>query len=310
MRFAVLKTLFFFFRLRFVEGDINDNLYTNEYHAMMRHAIICGAVLIILVLVAILIIPIFAPWTPINCRHQDVDIRTGRVREMRYLLYCKMSDYIKESPISNALPKDFVENAEPEWHRVNTLSPGVHHSPHYIFHSALFQMHSLASIWNMNELPDILREKTAFHLLALWQYAGDDSLADEYLSWFLCFNDFSDPEKREKLMQNLDTLKMPRIETNGNHVIKTFFFPNGQPMEWCEGYSNSIGGFVLDGYRFQWDIQSKLTCIDKFTHGVLSEHETKSLEQHPEYKAAQKLLLENDQPTDSSSNMDFSIEAQ
>lgn len=270
-------------------------------------------VLALAVCIGHLAMSIFFPWSPLNCRHQDVDITTGRLRFTRYLLFCKVSERIEPSTLSQALPPDVVAAATPEWHRVNTFSPGVHHSPHYIFHSAIYQIHILDDIWKMPEfydLPEELRKQTALHVLALWQHSGNDSLADDYIRGL---NDLMEEDKRQKILSVLPTLTMPRIETNGTEVTRTVFFPNGQSMDRIHGYVDSTGKFVRHGVweqwrqdgkrsryghfeqgyhhgrRFEWDRDGKLIVIEAFNRGQLSEYKSDNLEQHPDFEAAQLL---------------------
>ena len=75
--------------------------------------------------VILFVAPLFFPWSPLNCRHQDIDIKSGRLRFQRYLLFCKVSEQIRESPISEAIGDELADTSNsPEWHRVNTFSPG------------------------------------------------------------------------------------------------------------------------------------------------------------------------------------------
>jgi len=275
----------------------------------------------VVVSVLLLIICYFAvsalfPWTRFNCEYEDIDIRTGRLRLTRYVLFCRISERIEESPLSEAIPAEMVAAEDPQWRRVNTFTPPGRHSPHHIFHSAIGQINMLARIWEMSEtethgLPANLKQKTARHVLALWQYGDDDSLVDGYLR---CLHDLQEKRKRKKILAVLPTLEMPLVETNGKQCVQTVFFPNGQPMNRIHGYADPSGSFVSHGAsevwwsngaravygrfeagrphgrRFQWDEDRKLIVIEVFNHGLLSEYETENLEEHPGYKVAQQLL--------------------
>lgn len=110
-----------------------------------------------------------APWTPLNCRYEDVDIRSGRIRHTRYLLYCRISDRIASTALSDALlPTDF-DAASPDWRRVNTFSPGVRHSPHHEFHGAISQMEMLRTLCDLVEFTPDARRQSALRLLTTWQ---------------------------------------------------------------------------------------------------------------------------------------------
>lgn len=268
-------------------------------------------------LIAFFALSFLLPWTPLNCQHQDVDIRTGRIRYTRYLLFCKISERIEDSPISRVLPAEMVAITTPEWHRVNTFSPGVFNSPHYSFHGAVSEIYSLESLWQVSQVydfsfPEELKTQTARHLLALWQHAGDYFLAKKYIQ---CLSDLYDDPKRPALLKSLQTLQMPLIETNGNEIVRTVFFPNGKAMDRVHGHVNLSGKFIRHGIwerwqsdgtlslyahfendelhdrRFHWNEDGSLNSIDAFDHGELSEYKSTNLEQDPDYGLAQQLMV-------------------
>ncbi len=58
-------------------------------------------------------------WSRLNCRYEDVDINTGRIRYTRYLLFCPLGSRIEETWLSRASQES---SDSPDWHRVNTFS--------------------------------------------------------------------------------------------------------------------------------------------------------------------------------------------
>ena len=129
-----------------------------------------------------LVVPIFVPWSGINCRHQDINIKTGRARYTRSLWFIKVSERTEDTRLSLALQGETVDVADIKaWHRVNTFSPGVRHSPHYIFHSALSQAHQMEMIESMIKLTPERKRDIAWAILTTWQQSGRDSSADEYI---------------------------------------------------------------------------------------------------------------------------------
>ena len=273
---------------------------------VVRWTVASVIVLVVLVLVV--------PWSPLNCRYEDVDITTGRLRLSRYLLFCKVSERIEDSPLTLVLPQDVVKEARPEWRRVNTFSPGVDHSPHHAFHGAIHQVRTLSQMWEMPELyslPADMRQATALHVLALWQHSDNDSLAGDYMG---VLYDLMDTRKRQQILEALPTLRMPLVETNDSQVTRTVFFPNGQLMDRIHGYVDSSGAFVrhgvwecwhsngarslyghfengrLDGRRFEWDRDGRLISIAAYNRDELSEYQFENLDAHPDYDAARRLL--------------------
>jgi hypothetical protein len=121
------------------------------------------------------------PWSPINCWHYDVDIHSGRIRYTRYFAFIRISQHIDESALSRALQRDELQRAHPKWKRALTFSPGVHNSPHYVFHSAISQIRELELIWRLGEYTPSARRSSAKRLLELWQQGQSDDAAKQYL---------------------------------------------------------------------------------------------------------------------------------
>lgn len=120
-------------------------------------------------------------WSELNCRHEDVDIKTGRIRHTRYLLYCRVDEKVEDSILTNALPREAVDGVQPDWRRVNTFSPGVRHSPHYAYHGAFSQIHHLQIIWTMVPFSDEAKRYVAEQVLRIWQSSGSYFRADDYI---------------------------------------------------------------------------------------------------------------------------------
>ena len=81
-------------------------------------------VIIILLMIFIIIYPAIFTWSPMCCRYEDVDINTGRIRYTRYLLYCKISEKVKNSTLTEPIGV-FDEDTQPNWKNVNDFSPTV-----------------------------------------------------------------------------------------------------------------------------------------------------------------------------------------
>ncbi|SHI61126.1 hypothetical protein SAMN02745181_0495 [Rubritalea squalenifaciens DSM 18772] len=137
-----------------------------------------------LILVIILVAaPFLAPtWSPVNCRHEEIDLDTGRVRYTRMLYWIPVRTEIYHTPISEALGVTDLKSRAGDWQRVNTFSPGVRYSPHYIYHSALSQTQTLAMMWELQQYSHDARKEAAATVLKLWKTSGRDSGADDYIS--------------------------------------------------------------------------------------------------------------------------------
>lgn len=264
------------------------------------------------ILLIVVVIPFFLPWSPLNCWHEDVDITTGRIRRQWILLFVKVSESIEETPVSEIVLRGQFSPAAPQWHRVNTFSPGVHYSPHYRYHSAVHQIEQLVNLWQMPpplSFPAELKEPTARHVLALWQEGSDDRASDYIRQLY----ELLDAENRDALINAIATIEMPQIETVGSRTVKTTFFPSGRPMERFEGYLTATGEFVADGVweswhdngrravyghlragrhdgrRFEWDRDGGLIEIAGYENNELTEYEGTNLALHPEFAKAKEL---------------------
>lgn len=114
----------------------------------------------------------------VYCRHQDIDINSGRIRNQRNLLFFCIVESIVESPVSRELG---LEGSSPDWRRVNTFSPGGQPSPHYVFHGAIHQTRSLEDMMSMVEFTPEAKRQTFRNLLELWQREQRDDASDEYV---------------------------------------------------------------------------------------------------------------------------------
>jgi hypothetical protein len=114
------------------------------------------------------------PWSPVNNWTDSIDIHSGRIRHERYFLYRRISDTTEDGVLTKALEPSDLVGVVPEWHAVNTFSPGVHHSPHYRFHGAFYDINQLQMQWEMGHFTPAAKRVTAKHALACWEAAGGD----------------------------------------------------------------------------------------------------------------------------------------
>ena len=121
------------------------------------------------------------PWSPVNGWHYDMDIASGRIRYTRYLFWVPWRQVIEDSALTKALRPEDLADVQADWHRVQTFSPGVSHSPHYHFHSATAQIRELEIAWTLAEFTPAARRTSAKRVLQLWQLAGRDNGARDYL---------------------------------------------------------------------------------------------------------------------------------
>jgi hypothetical protein len=278
----------------------------------MRRFWVTVSALLSVILLAVVVTPFFIPWSPLNCWHEEVDITTGRIRRQWILLFVKVAESIEETPLSEVVLSGQPPTGTPQWHRINTFSPGIHHSPHYRYHGAGHQIRELAELWQLpppQSFPAELKEPTARHVLALWQ-EGSDYRAGDYL---MELYGLLHAENRDTLIKTIAQIEMPKLETVGNRTVKTTYFPSGRPMERFEGYRTAAGGFVADGVweswhangkrevyghlregrhdgrRFEWSRDGALIAIVGYHNNELTEYEGANLARHPDFEKAQEL---------------------
>ena len=121
------------------------------------------------------------PWSGLNCSQNDIDTTSGRTRYTRYLFWMPVSRTESGSALTNALTHEDLAGARADWHPVMTLSPGMHHSPHYRLHGAISQIRDLEIGWDFGKMTPAARRQTARSVLRLWRETGSYFRAGEYI---------------------------------------------------------------------------------------------------------------------------------
>ena len=148
----------------------------------MRKLWISIAATLALVALPPLMVPVFIPWSEINCEHQEINVRTGQARCSRSLWFVKVSERVEDTALSHALNGETVDVAEIEpWHRVNTFSPGQRNSPHYRYHGAFSQANMFEMLQQMHGLNKADAAGLAREALIQWQTSGNDFAAGKLL---------------------------------------------------------------------------------------------------------------------------------
>jgi hypothetical protein len=141
----------------------------------------------LLVLVSIppilLVLSLFGlfPWSGVNCWQNDIDITSGRIRQTRYLLWVPVQRTVRDSSLTRAVSPAATADSSEDWHPVVTLSPGLHHSPHFRFHGAIHQIRELEICWEFGKMTPAAREETARQVIRLWKQNLDYFRATDYI---------------------------------------------------------------------------------------------------------------------------------
>lgn len=115
-------------------------------------------------------------WSPLACRHEDMDINSGRVRHTRYLFYICINESVEDTFISGSV----APVGPPDWRRVNTFSPGVHYSPHYRYHGAIAQAKALELMDQLVPFTPKAKERAAVAVLRGW-HQGSYGMAERFI---------------------------------------------------------------------------------------------------------------------------------
>ena len=153
---------------------------------MRFRRIIWVLVIFVSILVAAgLILPdvniVLRKWPKLGSEFDDVDINTGRTRQVRYLLYYKTSEKIQDSILTRTIG-EFPDDVWPDWQRVNTFPlVGRRYSPHYVYHGAIYQIHKVDIIWQLCPFSDEAKKHMACTILDRWQSDGSYFGAGRYI---------------------------------------------------------------------------------------------------------------------------------
>ena len=119
-------------------------------------------------------------WLGVYCINYDIDINTGRIRTTKNLLFCQISNEVKNSILTETIGS-FDENVLPDWKNVSTVVPGAQYYPYPPFHGAFNQIEYVEKLWQMFAFSDEAKKHMALCVLKEWQTNKNDSFADEYL---------------------------------------------------------------------------------------------------------------------------------
>ncbi|MEY4488759.1 MAG: hypothetical protein RIQ79_1267 [Verrucomicrobiota bacterium] len=150
---------------------------------MWRRLVILLTALVALTVIAAVTIYWCSGWSEINCWTREINIRTGHQRYTRYWFWRITEQRIEPTWISETLSTSVPSSAnDAAWQLVVTLSPGTGHSPHYVFHGALYDLQNMQHLLLLVPADPAVRRTLASSILWLWQAFNNDSEAEAYIS--------------------------------------------------------------------------------------------------------------------------------
>lgn len=147
----------------------------------MRRCSITTIIVAATLLGAPFIVPLFSPWSPINCREFELDLVSGQQRVTRYVYWIPLKREIRDTPASLAQGNATSDPGDREWVRTDTFGPYSQHSPHYAYHSAPHQIRMLELVWDEFDFDAEARRTTAHELLRRLKSSRSDWIGNDYL---------------------------------------------------------------------------------------------------------------------------------
>ena len=118
--------------------------------------------------VYLVVLPLFA-WSQLWCTNVYFDANSGQVKQERYLFYMKAGETIKDTDFSRLYLKHMGQPRARDWKLDCTLSPGVHNSPHYIYHGAMSDARMFAKWLAVGKFTDEAKAEAARDFLSLYK---------------------------------------------------------------------------------------------------------------------------------------------
>jgi hypothetical protein len=134
-----------------------------------------------LLLVLMLGVLMFDPWSEVNCWHNSIDVVAGRHRYERYLFWVRVVDRVEDGGATLWYRRLIGEPPEPEWHPVITLSPVIGFSPHYVHHHSAGVLRHLEYVLDLPTLTDDARKCVITEFFARLRDETASDSAYEYL---------------------------------------------------------------------------------------------------------------------------------
>jgi hypothetical protein len=120
------------------------------------------------------VVPLFNPWSRINCKDQEIDWLCYRLRMTRYIYWIPFHGAIEETKLSRELsrpqyPVGTRTKAHDHVHQWDTLSTFSQYSKnalHHVSYAAFQQIQELEQIWDTYQFDPSERQTTALEFSA------------------------------------------------------------------------------------------------------------------------------------------------
>ena len=121
-----------------------------------------------------LVVPLFSPWSRINCKDQEIDWICYRMRMTRYIYWIPFHGVIEDTKLSSELslaqyPNPLRSKAHAhvhQWDPLITFSQNAKYSLHHGSYAAFQQVQELEQIWDTYQFDPSERQTTALEFSA------------------------------------------------------------------------------------------------------------------------------------------------
>jgi hypothetical protein len=132
------------------------------------------------VVVAVLTLAALAP-AVVTCRQEDINIKTGRARYSRYVFSLRVSEVLKDTPLSVARAGQVIDATSIQaWRPVHTFPLESTISPTRRLSAALVQADEIRMLAEIYYLTADPQNEIAPKVLTLWQTGGDCRTTGKY----------------------------------------------------------------------------------------------------------------------------------
>ncbi len=112
-------------------------------------------IFLIIVAISLIGIPIILGYSEIYCVHTDIDINSGDIRHIRYMVFIPVSEKYVQTSFSKLVRKFKKLRHEPDWKRVNTRGTLFRRVfPYPEFHGAINACESFVELINVYNIPE------------------------------------------------------------------------------------------------------------------------------------------------------------
>ena len=122
----------------------------------------------------------------------------------------------------------------------------------------------VADQWGVYDCPAEMRWKMTNDVLRLWQHAGCDELAVEYIEWI---NRAVAKNGKDRTFRQVLETEICQIIRDGDIQVLRVRDPDGLVIEEYEGYIDKHGKYIKHGWNTHYDESGQPILVEHFRDG-------------------------------------------